>query len=180
MIHLSAKSAVLVKLRVADGTMKLLLVCSSGGHFKALLQLQPFWSLHQRTWVSFDTPTTRSALKHEQVVWAHSPTNRHVPNLLRNTLLAWNMLLSYQPDVILSTGAGVAVPFLILGRLLDKHTVFVESVTRIETLSLSAQLVLPFLDTLYVHWPQLQDRYSRAELIGATRKPSIATPGLDD
>lgn len=42
---------------------------------------------------------------------------------------------------------------------------FVESVTRITTLSLSARLVLPFLSVLYVQWPQLQTLYPQAELI---------------
>jgi beta-1,4-N-acetylglucosaminyltransferase len=76
--------------------------------------------------------------------------------------------------VILSTGAGVAVPFLILGKLLGRRTVFVESITRIETLSLSARLALPFIDLLYVHWPQLQARYPRAELIGAGSTAALA------
>jgi hypothetical protein len=78
------------------------------------------------------------ALAGEQVHWAYSPTNRNLPNLLRNTLLSWSVLLHHRPDLILSTGAGVAVPFLILGKLLGHRTVFVESITRIETLSLSA------------------------------------------
>jgi UDP-N-acetylglucosamine:LPS N-acetylglucosamine transferase len=145
--------------------MNLLLVCSSGGHFKGLFQLQAFWSRHRHSWVTFDTATTRASLEGEAVAWAHSPTNRNLPNLLRNTLLSWQVLRSQKPDVILSTGAGVAVPFLILGKLLGSRTVFVESITRIETLSLSARLALPFLDVLYVHWPQLQSRYPRAELI---------------
>lgn len=147
--------------------MHLLLICSSGGHFKGLLQLRPFWQQHQRTWVTFDTTTTRAALEGELVTWAHSPTNRNLPNLLRNTLLSWRVLRTPRPDVILTTGAGVAVPFLILGKLLGCRTVFVESITRIETLSLSARLTLSFLDVLYVHWPQLQARYPRAELIQA-------------
>jgi beta-1,4-N-acetylglucosaminyltransferase len=145
--------------------MKLLLVCSSGGHFKALLQLQPFWARHHRCWVSFDTPNTRDALVDERVFWAYSPTNRNAINFLRNFMLSSKVLRCYRPDVILSTGAGVAVPFLILGKFLGRRTVFVESVTRIKSLSLTARLVLPFLDVLYVHWPQLQARYPRAELI---------------
>ena len=147
--------------------MNLLLVSSSGGHFKGLFQLEPFWRKHDRSWVTFDTATTRAALAGEDVVWAFSPTNRNIPNLLRNALLSWSVLRRCRPDVILSTGAGVAVPFLILGKVLGCRTVFVESITRIETLSLSARLVLPFLDSLYVHWPQLKARYPQAELIEA-------------
>jgi beta-1,4-N-acetylglucosaminyltransferase len=145
--------------------MKILLVCSSGGHFKGLQQLRPFWENHDRLWVTFRTATTETALTDETVAWAYSPTNRNLPNLWRNLLLAFQIISKHRPDLILSTGAGVAVPFLILGKLFGSQTVFVESVTRIQTLSLSARLVLPFLSVLYVQWPQLQTRYPQAELI---------------
>jgi UDP-N-acetylglucosamine:LPS N-acetylglucosamine transferase len=145
--------------------MKLLLVCSSGGHFKALQQLQPFWEKYPRIWVTFRTQTTETALTGETVHYAYGPTNRNPPNLFRNLLLAWQLIRQTRPDVIISTGAGVAVPFLILGKLLGSQTVFIESITRINTLSLSARLVLPFLTVLYVQWPQLQARYPQAELV---------------
>ncbi len=145
--------------------MKILLVCSSGGHFKALQQLVDFWQCHPHLWVTFRTATTEAALAQEQVLWAHSPTNRNLPNLMRNLWLAFQVIRTERPDLILSTGAGVAVPFLLLGKLFRCKTVFIESVTRIQTLSLSARLVRPFLDILYVHWPQLQLRYPRAELV---------------
>jgi UDP-N-acetylglucosamine:LPS N-acetylglucosamine transferase len=152
--------------------MHILLVASAGGHFKALRQLHDFWSRHPHTWVTFDSATTRQELAGEEdVVWAHSPTNRNLPNLIRNAFLAVTVLWRRRPSLILTTGAGVAVPFLILGKLMGSRTVFVESITRIETLSLSARLALPFLDALYVHWPQLQVRYPRAELITAEERP---------
>ena len=57
-------------------------------------------------------------LENEAVVWAHSPTNRNIPNLIRNNLLAYRTIRSYRPDIILSTGAGVSVPFLLQGKLM--------------------------------------------------------------
>ncbi|MBD2355789.1 UDP-N-acetylglucosamine--LPS N-acetylglucosamine transferase [Tolypothrix sp. FACHB-123] len=145
--------------------MKVLLVCSSGGHFKGIEQLRPYWEQHERVWVTFKTATTQAALAQETVYWAFSPTNRNLPNLFKNLLLAFQVISQTQPDLIISTGAGVAVPFLILGKLFGSKTAFIESVTRIQTLSLSAKLVLPFLSVLYVQWPQLQARYPQAELI---------------
>jgi beta-1,4-N-acetylglucosaminyltransferase len=145
--------------------MKFLLVCSSGGHFKALQQLHPFWGNQERIWVTFRTATTEAELTGEKVFWAYSPTNRNFPNFCRNLLLAWQVMRKTRPDVIISTGAGVAVPFLILGKLFGKKTIFIESITRINTLSLSAKLTLPFLSILYVQWPQLQARYPQAELV---------------
>ncbi|MEO1560085.1 MAG: UDP-N-acetylglucosamine--LPS N-acetylglucosamine transferase, partial [Cyanobacteria bacterium J06632_19] len=32
--------------------MKLLLVCTSGGHFSTMRRLESFWSNHERVWVT--------------------------------------------------------------------------------------------------------------------------------
>ena len=101
----------------------------------------------------------------ERVYWAYSPTNRNLPNLIRNLGLAWYVINKESPDLVLSTGAGVAVPFLILAKLKGIKTAFIESFTRVKELSLSARLVLPFLDALYVQWEQLQVKYPQAKLI---------------
>jgi beta-1,4-N-acetylglucosaminyltransferase len=145
--------------------MKIMLVCSAGGHFSTCQQLQPFWQNHEHVWVTFRTSITETALKDERVYWAWSPTNRNIPNLIRNFFLSWSVLRREKPDVVISTGAGVSVPFLFLAKLLGCQTVFVECITRVSDISLSARLSLPFLNVLYVHWEQLQQRYPKAELI---------------
>jgi UDP-N-acetylglucosamine:LPS N-acetylglucosamine transferase len=146
--------------------MKVILVCSTGGHFLAMQRLYPFWRNHQRIWVTFYSENTKTTLDAETVYWAWNPTNRNLINLVRNVFLAWQILSQETPNLVISTGAGVAVPFLILAKLLGSQTVFIESITRVKQLSLSAKLALPFLDTLYVHWPQLQARHPKAEIIG--------------
>lgn len=150
--------------------MKVLLVCSSGGHFKALYQLRCFWESQPHDWVTFRTTVTEAQLSGESVHWAWSPTNRNILNLIRNLGLAWQILRHDRPDLIITTGAGVAVPFLCLGKLFGSHTIFIESITRVNDLSLSAKLSLPFLNVLYVHWEQLQHRYPKARLIQASTR----------
>ena len=147
--------------------MKILLVSSSGGHFQALQRLETFWGKHECCWVTFKTPSSENILekKGKKVYWAHSPTNRHFLNLIRNLGLAWYVISNESPDLVLSTGAGVAVPFLILAKLQGIQTAFIESFTRVKELSLSARLVLPFLDGLYVQWEQLKVKYPQAKLI---------------
>ncbi|MGF1487832.1 MAG: PssD/Cps14F family polysaccharide biosynthesis glycosyltransferase [Prochloraceae cyanobacterium] len=145
--------------------MKILLVCSTGGHFRALQNLDLFWKQHEHFWITFYTEGTEIALKNERVYWAYSPTNRNILNLMRNLYLAWKIIRQEKPQMILSTGAGVAVPFIIVGKIYKCKTVFVESYTRVKELSLSAKLVLPFLDILYVQWRQLKEKYPQAQLI---------------
>jgi beta-1,4-N-acetylglucosaminyltransferase len=148
--------------------MKIMLVCSSGGHLYAMSQLEAFWINYQRVWVTFPYSSARASLQDERVVWAWGPTNRNLPNFLKNFILAMKVLPQEKPDLIISTGAGVAVPFLIIGKILGARTIFVESITRVEQLSLSARMVLPFLDTLYVHWPKLRSLYPNAQLINTS------------
>ena len=146
--------------------MKILLISSTGGHFQALQKLETFWGKHECCWVTFQTNYTERFLgNNKKVYWAHSPTNRNLPNLVRNLGLAWQVINGEDPDLVISTGAGVAVPFLILAKLKRKKTVFIESFTRVNELSLSARLVLPFLDALYVQWEQLKIKYPQAQLI---------------
>ena len=66
----------------------------------------------------------------------------------------------------MSTGAGVCVPFIIAGRFLGIKTLYLESITRNEELSLSARLVYPFVDKLLVQWPDLAKKYKKAEFRG--------------
>lgn len=145
--------------------MKILFVCSTGGHFRALQNLNLFWKQHEYVWITFHTEGTEIALKNDRVYWAYSPTNRNIPNLMRNLYLACKIISQERPQMILSTGAGVAVPFIIVGKIYKCKTVFVESYTRVKELSLSAKLVLPFLDVLYVQWRQLKEKYPQAQLI---------------
>lgn len=141
--------------RPREAAGPILLVCSSGGHLLQLLALRPAWEPFERVWVAFDKPDTRSLLAGERVRHAHGPTNRNVGNLLRNLRLAARTIRTERPAAILTTGAGVAVPFAWVGRLLGVPTVYVESFTRIEQLSLSARLIAPVASRLYVQWPEL-------------------------
>ncbi len=145
--------------------MKVLLISSTGGHFQAMLRLHPFWRKHDCCWVTFQTASTELILNGENVYWAHSPTNRNIPNLIRNFWLAFQVIRQERPQLILSTGAGVAVPFIIVAKLAGIRTAFIESFTRVQELSLSAKLVLPFLDVVYVPWEQIAAKYSKAKLI---------------
>lgn len=137
-------------------------------------ELESFWTSHERVWVTFETSSSQILLKDETVFWAWSPTNRNLPNLIRNLILAWKVIRAEKPDLILSTGAGVAVPFIVLGHFLGSKTAFVESITRVDNLSLSARLIYPILDALYVCWPELAHKYPKAEAIQIYARPQEA------
>jgi beta-1,4-N-acetylglucosaminyltransferase len=144
----------------------LLLVCSSGGHLLQLCALRQAWEDLDRAWVSFDKSDVRSLLAGERVVHAHGPTNRNIGNLLRNGILAVRLIHELRPRAVLTTGAGVAVPFAWVARLYGARIVYVESMTRIEGPSLSMRMIAPVASRLYVQWPELAPRVRRARFAG--------------
>lgn len=143
-----------------------LLVCSSGGHLQQMLALKPAWEPYAHVWVTFDKSDARSLLRDERVVFAYSPTNRSLKNLARNLVLAWRVLGRVRPRVLVTTGAGVAVPFAWLGRLRRVRVVYIESFTRIEGPSLTGRLVAPIAHRAYVQWPEMEGLVPRGRYAG--------------
>ncbi|HEY9670903.1 MAG TPA: sugar transferase [Waterburya sp.] len=161
---------------------KIMVVCSSGGHFKYAQSLKPFLEQSQDiSWVTFKTPDTESKLKTEKsVYWAHSPTNRNLPNLIRNLILAFKVLNQEQPDLVLSTGAGLAVAFLFVAQFLyKKKAVFIESKTRLKDLSLSAKILYytSQVDQLIVRSKDIEKKYEKTKYIGIS---TAASTTLED
>lgn len=149
-----------------DGPIDVLLVCSTGGHLAQLVALKETWEPFSRTWVTFDKSDARSLLAGERVLYAHGPTNRSLKNLLRNLVFATRALRRLQPNVVLTTGAGVAVPFAWIARLHGARVVYVESFTRIDEPSLSLRLIAPVADRIYAQWPELGQVFPRARYVG--------------
>jgi beta-1,4-N-acetylglucosaminyltransferase len=151
--------------RRSDGPV--LLICSAGGHLLQMLELRPAWEPFPRVWVTFDKSDTRSLLRDERVLHAFGPTNRSLRNFLRNLRLAFRILRRERPSAVLTTGAGLAVPFAWVARLHGVPSVYVESVTRIEQLSLSGRLIRPIAKGLYVQWPECAARVRGARFAGS-------------
>jgi UDP-N-acetylglucosamine:LPS N-acetylglucosamine transferase len=145
------------------------LVGSSGGHLAQLLALRPWWSSWRRTWVTFDTQDAVSLLREEreeEVHWAFSPTTRSLPNLARNLALAVRLLRDDRPDLVVSAGAGVALPFFAFARLLRIPTAYIEVYDRIDTPTLTARLCRPFTTLSCVQWEEQRSFSPKAHVIG--------------
>lgn len=146
-----------------------LLVCTSGGHLLQLWSLREAWEGYRRAWVVGRHPgnDVDSILRGEEVFGAHSPAARSLRRLVRNVLLAWKLIGVLRPQVLLTTGAAVAVPFAWVARLRGVRVVYVESLARVERPSLSCRLIAPVADRLYVQWPELLRALPNARYAGA-------------
>lgn len=146
--------------------MKVCLVSSGGGHLFQLYALKAWWRKADRFWVTFRKADAASLLAGERVYRARGPTTRNIGNLIRNTFLAVRVLRKERPDLIVSTGAGVAVPFFYVGKLLGCRLVFIEVYDRVDSPTLTGRLVYPITDAFVLQWPELKKRYPKGRVIG--------------
>jgi UDP-N-acetylglucosamine:LPS N-acetylglucosamine transferase len=151
---------------VSNTPERILLVACPGGHLLQMMALRPAWEDFETRWVSLRAADSTYLLDPSEVVFGHAPTARNIPNLFRNAGLAWKTIREYKPDVILSTGAGLAVPFFVVGRLLGVRLVYVESFTRVQRPALTGRLVYPFSHAFFVQWPTTR-RWKRATYAGS-------------
>ena len=147
--------------------IKVCLVGSSGGHLTHLYMLKPFWENKKRFWVTFDKEDARSLLNGEKVYPCYYPTNRSIKNLIRNTVVAWKVLHKEKPDLIISSGAAVSVPFFYLGKLFGSKLIYIEVFDRIDKPTLSGRLVYPIVDKFIVQWEEQKEVYKKAINLGS-------------
>jgi UDP-N-acetylglucosamine:LPS N-acetylglucosamine transferase len=147
--------------------VKICLVCSHGGHLTETLQLLEVLADHRLVFATYHSP--RDALV-QQMAPAYLTANLGTSprRMLVAALWAWRVLRSERPDVVVSLGAEIALPFLYLGKLMGAKTLYIESWCRVETLSLTGRLVYPVADEFWVQWPELVPRCGpRARYRGA-------------
>ncbi|MDS2691976.1 PssD/Cps14F family polysaccharide biosynthesis glycosyltransferase, partial [Streptococcus pneumoniae] len=90
------------------------------------------------------------------------PTNRNIKNLIKNTFLAYKILKKERPDLIISSGAAIAVPFFYIGKLFGSKTVYIEVFDRIDASTLTGKLVYPVTDRFIVQWEEMKKVYPKA------------------
>ena len=137
-----------------NGRPHVMAVCSQGGHLQEMLALDPAFRDMRVTYVTLPGADVDYCFAGRDVIVAFGPTERSLKNLARNVPFALKTVRRVRPDVMVSTGSGIAFPFFLAARLTGIHSIFIESLARRDTLSLTARLVYPLASEFYVQWPE--------------------------
>lgn len=147
--------------------VKVGLICSRGGHLIQLYSLKDWWKKYDRFWITGRGEDSKYLLNNEKVYYGFFPEHRNVYNAIRNFILGWRLLLKEKPSLLLSTGAGIAPPILLVGKLLGCKVVFLDSYTFMEYPSLSAKISSLFVDKVLVQHPSIKKILRKAEYWGS-------------
>lgn len=143
---------------------KICYVCSSGGHFdemnhvrKEMEEIDSFL-VTEKTQIpgltQYDDVYCVSRLSRKDAFW--------IFKMLKLFVQGVSIFLKEKPTHIISFGAMVTYPFCLVGKLMGKKVIYVESVARVNSPSLTGKLVYPFADLFVVQWEQLLDVYPNA------------------
>lgn len=155
-----------------------LLVASGGGHLAQLHRLadrlpQP---TTERTWITFDTPQSRSLLAGQDVRYLPYTGPRAYLQTARNTFTAHSVLRERRYRRVISTGAAPALSFLPITLLHEAEPIYIESAARSGGPSLTGNILSRTpgvrLFTQYKHWADRKWQYAGSVFDGFEAAPS--------
>lgn len=148
----------------ANKWLKVCLTCSHGGHLNELLQLQEAFDGSETFYFCYDADTTRR-LERAYLVpnMARNPLE-----FLKNLMRVYRIFRKERPDLIFSTGAEIAIPVVIVGKLFRARTIYVECGAQVVHPSVTGRLMYWMADAFFVQWPELLAAYGpRARYAGS-------------
>ncbi|WP_088855618.1 PssD/Cps14F family polysaccharide biosynthesis glycosyltransferase [Thermococcus siculi] len=158
--------------------MKIALVCSHGGHLTEMLYLMDAFKGHDVFFITYDHPRTR-VLPYRKYLFPNFGENPF--RVITHVLEIIRIMVQEKPDVIISNGAEIAIPFFYLGKLLGIKTIFIECYTRIDEPTVTGKLVYPISDHFFVLWPEMLQHYGKkAKYVGGLFKKTKIKINLKD
>lgn len=158
-----------------------LVVIGSGGHTAEMLRLMnqmDKMKFMPRLYILADTDTTsRTRIKSDEcgTDWsiASIPRSRYVNqsyltsifSTVYSIFMTIPVVITFKPDLILCNGPGTCIPVCFVAFMMrlfhysDTSIIFVESICRVNTLSLTGKLLYFFADLIIVQWPELKQKY---------------------
>lgn len=139
--------------------IKVCMVSSSGGHYEQLSQLSPLMDKYDGFRVTEKTEFSSKADYYMPVTDSKDK--------LVLVKLAWMMLLvvriwiKERPTVVVSTGALIAIPFMIMCKLTGCKFVFIETFARVSDGSKTGKLAYKFADLFIYQWEPLKEVYPK-------------------
>ena len=158
----------------APARLKIALVCSHGGHLTEMLELEGAFEGHDTFYFCYDADTTRRL-----------PRAYLVPNMARNPVeFAKNLLRlvrifrKERPDLMVSTGAEIALPAVLVAKLFRLPVLYIECGAQVAHASFTGRILYRLADRFLVQWPELLDLYGpQAEFRGSLIDEAASASG---
>ncbi len=158
--------------------VKVLVVLGQGGHTTEILRLVELigdcYSYHylisendplSHLQIQFPGPTYEAIMpmrKRHHQKYSRLPILRILLSIVQQLII----VMRVRPNVVFSTGPGLAIPAAVWGRLLGAKIIHVETGARIVQLSKSGRIMYRLAHLFFVQWEELAAKYPKAIFAG--------------
>lgn len=148
--------------------MKACFVASSGGHWEELMCIKKIADEHDSFFVTECGGQADDSVFENMYILPQ--INRHekrfIWHFIKLLIKSLKIMLKEKPDFVITTGALIAFPFCVYGKLMKAKVIYIESFARVRDKSLTGRLVYPFADLFLVQWESLLEVYPDAIYVG--------------
>ena len=147
-----------------DKKKKVCLISSSGGHLEQIKQLKDVYNKYDCFYVVTRTKATEAMKQKHYIVSDLVRKNKIVMlfRMMRMALEQIRIFIVERPDVILTTGAAVAIPMCLIGKMFHRKVIYIESFARMTTPNKTGLLIYRFADLFIIQWEELKKYYPKA------------------
>lgn len=145
------------------------IISSKGGHLVEILRLENCLKHHKRFWITFNGKDVNYHLKNEErVYFAKFPESRNALSFIFNFVLAFFIFFKEKPRFLISCGAGIAVPFFIVGKIFFRtKLVYIESFDFIKYPSMTGKILYKWSDLFLIQHKCQKKWYPKAIYAGS-------------
>ncbi|WP_156840073.1 glycosyltransferase family protein [Novosphingobium aquimarinum] len=137
-----------------DGTPKLLVAASKGGHWDQVMMLRDVFAPYSVAYATTDR--NLSVANGTERAYDLPDCNRHTPLLLLQCfLISFWTVWRFRPNYVVSTGALPGLLCILFGRLLGAETIWVDSVANAERLSMCGRVATCVATVTLTQWEHL-------------------------
>ena len=141
--------------------IRLCLISSSGGHLTYLLYLKKVWDKYPHCWVTSRAGVQARQLEEENKRYILDP-QRNILKLAINIFQAVVLFRREKPDVVITTGSGIAIPLCLWAKLHGRKIIFIETAAAVRRVSLTGRIMYLFSDLFIVQWEYLLRSHPKA------------------
>ena len=142
---------------------KVCFAASSGGHFKQLTMLRDLMEEFPHFVV---TEGAGGAEISSNTVYYLKQVNRKewkcLLYMLENAWMSLKILRKEKPDVVICTGVLATIPLCLMAKLSGKKLIYIESFAKVNTGTMTGQLMYRMADCFLVQWESMLKVYPKA------------------
>lgn len=137
---------------------KICIVCSIGGHLTQVLQLEEIYRKYDYFFVIDENRKIPATIS--KSTYLVTPFERDWRFFI-TFYEAFRIMKKERPNLILSTGAGVVVPFALLAKIFKCKVIFIETFAAVYRPSLAGRIMYNLANKFFYQWRYLEKFYPR-------------------